>query len=113
MTKVNQYRFNKSVNIQHKASIGISNGQQTFDFVNLYTNVRARKISPLRTMEKLDEKQPRSFERSGWLIRAEDRSVTANMRLVYNSENYYITGVREFKEDKLTLVLDTEKRDDE
>lgn len=114
MTKVGQYRFNKSVTIQSKTKdANLTHGQQGFTWGNLYTDIRVREISPLRTTESMDERQPTAKMRKSWLVRLLDRSIDAEMRLVHNSLNHYITGVRDYKEDRLIIVIDTETRDDE
>ncbi|MGH1436562.1 MAG: phage head completion protein [Lewinella sp.] len=76
-------------------------------------SVRLAKLNPRRGGDATEGGQTVAVAYDSWLIRAEDRAYTTDMRVVINSINYYIKDIRNYKGSPLFLVLDTEQRDNE
>lgn len=84
-------------------------------WANVETNVRSKELTPLRykDSEGNESNQIVHIRRRSFLYRAEDRTFTTKMRYVVNSQNYYITDIRNYMGRPHLKVMDCELRDNE
>lgn len=82
-------------------------------WANVETNVRSKELTPLRNNEVNESNQIVHVKRRSFLYRAEDRTFTTKMRYVVNSQNYYITDIRNYMGRPHLKVMDCELRDNE
>lgn len=106
-----QFYFNKVGTIQKKGSVSYSKGQKNSTWTNEYTNVRLKELPALRSAMKLEENQPVSTLNKSWELMEEDRSITADMKLVVDSVDHYINGVRPHPKHRRNIILDTTTKD--
>lgn len=111
MRKHGQHAFDRVGVIQQKGSRAVVTGQDSFSWENIYTNVRLKKLPPLRSQEKFEDRQPVSTKTISWHTKLFDRTITAEMRLVVDGIVYDIQGVREYMDLKTDIVIDTVTKD--
>ena len=110
---INPADFRYSGTIQSETQTSTDGIKNDPSWANVETNVRSKKLPPLKSTETKEGKQPIHVQRFSWLIHAHSRAFTAQMRYVVNSQNHYITDIRNYKGLEEYLVLDTELRDNE
>ena len=109
----------RGADMQHIGTIQNNTASSTFGYVanayaDLYTNVRSKKIAPLRTDEVKEGAQNVSVHRNSWIVLKEDRNIVPkNTRYVVDGIAHYITNVREYMDSRVFIVLDTETRDNQ
>lgn len=83
-------------------------------FAPLYSNVRSKKLMPLKGSENMENNQEVAIERNSWLIRNENRDIVPNKtKYVVDGKDHHIIGVRDYKGERFYQVLDTEFRDNQ
>lgn len=95
-------------------NMSLVNGEETPGTPTTYSNIRAKKLRPLKGVESEETNQNVAQERNSWQIRKENYSfVPKHTAVVENSKNHEVIAVREFKGERYYLVLDTEYRDNQ
>ena len=93
-----------------------ANGREPLTYTDTYTNVRSKKLAPLRSQggEAIESNQEVFIEGNSWLIRKENRVIVPmNMVYVVDGKIHHIVNVRDYQGSRTMIVLDTEYRDNE
>ncbi|MEM7298231.1 MAG: head-tail adaptor protein, partial [Bacteroidota bacterium] len=114
LAQVNTYELNLLGKIQMRTVTKTDFGEAVESWADVYTSVYMKRLPPRRGSEVEENRQTVGVQSDSFVIRKENRTPTAaDYRIVYDSKNYYITGVRPYKTSLDYIVLDTELRDNE
>lgn len=111
--KINPYQLNLQGSIEVR-SIDKSSGESIPTWSEDFANVWMKRLPPPRGSENQESLQSVGVQKDSFLIVNEGRTITSkDHRIVMDSQNFYIVGVRPYKSSLNYLVLDTEQRDNE
>lgn len=104
-------RFDKLIDIQ-SVTEDTSGGQLTVTWANTYQDVRASELRASGN-ESYEEFQQIGKSKKAFIVRKFGRTFNRKMRVVFESENYYITETHSFRGDRRHVVLECESRDND
>jgi hypothetical protein len=88
-------------------------GSRVTTYSNLYVDVPAKEVKAIGSREKEEEGQVVAIDKRAFVIRKFDRVVLTTYRCVIDSENYNITSVHRYGQDRSAIVLECEARDND